>query len=160
MPRIFVSAFAVPDSAIDGVGHVNNLEYIRWMQEAAIVHSAAQGWSRERYLETGTAWVVRSHTIEYLRPAFAGDALSLLTWVAGFRPRSSPRKYLVWRAGDQRVLAEAETLWVFVDRKSGRARSIPEELRAAFEVVPDGDEVLKAVRRGGPGSLLALQRAG
>jgi acyl-CoA thioester hydrolase len=148
VPRILVRDFAVPGAAIDVNGHVNNLEYLRWMQDAAVEHSAARGWPLERYQATRTAWMVRSHSIEYLRPAFAGDALSILTWVADLRPRSSLRRYLVGRTSDQQVLARAETLWVFVDTVTGRARAIPEELRSSFEVVTDPDEAPRLFRHG------------
>jgi acyl-CoA thioester hydrolase len=40
------------------------------MQDIAIEHSAAAGWPMARYVELGAGWVVRSHFIEYLRPAF------------------------------------------------------------------------------------------
>jgi acyl-CoA thioester hydrolase len=150
MSRILVRNFLVPADAIDGMGHVNNLEYVRWMQDAAIEHSAARGWPMERYLRTKTAWVVRKHTIEYVRPAFAGDSISLFTWVAGYRQTSSQRRYLFWRASDQQALVRAETLWVFVDAESGRARPIPAELAADVETAAD-DEVLELARAGGPG---------
>ena len=145
MPRIFRHDFAVPADAIDVQGHVNNLEYLRWMQDVAIRHSAAQGWPMERYLQTGTGWVVRSHTIEYLQSAHAGESLSLLTWVAGLRHHSSPRRYLFWRGSDRQVLAKAETLWVFVESSTGRPRPIPEELRTAFEIVPKDEDVLESL---------------
>ncbi len=150
MPRIFVRTFAVPAEAIDGNRHVNNLEYVRWMQDVAVEHSAARGWPIARYQQTGTAWVVRRHTIEYVRPAFAGDSLSVFTWVAGYRQSSSQRRFLFWRGSDQQLLVRAETLWVFVDAKSGRPRPIPEELASAFEVATD-DEVLQLARRGEAG---------
>jgi acyl-CoA thioester hydrolase len=153
VPRIFVREFTVPETAIDVNHHVNHLEYLRWMQDIAIEHTTARGWPHERYRATRIAWVVRSHSIEYLRPAFAGDALSLVTWVADLRPRSSLRKYLVWRTSDQQVLARAETLWVLVDAGTGRARAIPEELRSSFDVVSDPDEVLRLLNGGGAVSL-------
>jgi hypothetical protein len=66
MPAIYEYQLTVPEAAIDGQGHVNNLEYVRWMQEAAIAHSIAQGWTAARYQEIGAGWVARSHWIEYL----------------------------------------------------------------------------------------------
>ena len=69
--RIFSRRFAVPPEAIDLQGHVSNLAYVGWMQDVAIEHSTAAGWSMRRYQELGAGWVVRSHYIEYLRPAFA-----------------------------------------------------------------------------------------
>jgi acyl-CoA thioester hydrolase len=147
--RIHTCPFTVPPESIDAMGHVNNHEYVRWMQEAATGHSVAQGWPLERYVARGQGWFVRRHTVEYLRPAFAGDALALLTWVASFERSSSPRRYLFYRAADRTVVARAETLWVFVDLRTGAPVRIPAELRSAFEVVADDGEALQ-VARGAP----------
>jgi acyl-CoA thioester hydrolase len=76
MPRIHAYPITVPPQSIDALDHVNNQEYVRWMQEAAIAHSEAQGWPVERYVARGQGWLVRRHTVAYLRPAFAGDALA------------------------------------------------------------------------------------
>ena len=140
MPRIFRQELIVTDDAIDAFGHVNNQRYIAWMQEVATAHSAANGWPMERYLAIGAAWVVRSHFIEYLRPAFAGDALEIATWASSLALREVTRKYQFRRSGQH--LARAETKWVYVDIKSGRPKRIPEELLASFEAVPDDDAEL------------------
>lgn len=150
MPRIFIHRFSVPGDAIDELGHVNNLKYLGWMQDVAIAHSATQGWPLERYVEIGQGWVVQSHFIKYARPAFLGEALTLFTWVAGFSPRSSPRKYLFWRAADRQVVAEAETMWVFVDLKSGHPKHLPEDVRNAFDVVEDPEEVRRLAQAEAP----------
>jgi acyl-CoA thioester hydrolase len=146
MRGVFSHRFIIPDASIDVNGHANNLEYLRWMQEVATAHSDAQGWTLARYLETRTSWVIRSHAIEYLRPAFAGDAILLLTWIGGFEEQESPRHYLFWRERDRKVLAKARTVWVFVDGATGRARTIPEEFRSAFDIVADEKEVLHSIR--------------
>ncbi len=146
MARVFVHRFAVCAESIDALGHVNNLEYLRWMQEGATMHSTEQGWPLARYVELGAGWFVRSHAIEYLRPAYAGETLALLTWVAGFNRSSSPRKYLFYRPGDGQAIARAETLWVFVDFRTGAPARIVKELRAAFEVVADEGEALRAAQ--------------
>ena len=138
--RIYSKRFAVPSEAIDQQGHVNNLAYVAWMQDVAIEHSAAAGWPMERYLTLGAGWVVRSHFIEYLRPAFEGERLAVFTWVPEFTQRSTPRRYFFVRETDRQLLAQAETRWVFVDLTSGRRRPLPDELIAAVEVVPDERE--------------------
>ena len=119
------------------------------MQDVATAHSAAQGWTFERYLAAGAGWFVRSHYIEYLRPAFLGETLAVHTWVSGFTPRSSPRRYLFVRDADQVPVAQAETLWVFVDFATGRPVRIPGDVEAAFPVVPDDDPELQALRAAG-----------
>ena len=138
---IFTKRFVVPAAAIDMQGHVSNLAYVGWMQDVAIEHSTAVGWSMRRYLELGAGWVVRSHFIEYFRPAFADQPISAHTWVPRFDQRSTPRRYLFVRDGDRAVLAEAETIWVFVDLTSGRRRPIPADLLGAFDPMPEEGEV-------------------
>jgi acyl-CoA thioester hydrolase len=145
---LFQQTFTVPETAIDGNGHANNLEYLRWMLAAAQAHSDAAGWTLERYATTRSSWVVRSHHIDYLRPAYASEELTLVTWIGDFEERSSTRHYLLWRERDRKVLAQAQTLWVFVEAGAGRACAIPDAFRAAFEVIPDGKEVLRALRNG------------
>jgi acyl-CoA thioester hydrolase len=143
--RVFSKRFVVSPEAIDVQGHVNNLAYLGWMQDVAIEHSAAVGWPMRRYLELGAGWVVRSHYIEYLRPGFADERVGAHTWVPRFDQRSTPRRYLFVREDDHRVLARAETVWVFVDLTSGRRRPIPSELLGAFDPVEDEDEVRRTL---------------
>ena len=110
MPRIFVEQLSIGADSIDLNGHVNNQEYVRWMQDVATAHSSAQGWNMARYLAAGVTWVIRSHFIEYLRPAFQGDVLLVATWVAGMEAQSSPRRYRFVRARDGKTLVEAADL--------------------------------------------------
>jgi acyl-CoA thioester hydrolase len=135
MPAIFEHALTVGADAIDRQGHANNVEYIRWMQDAAVAHSVAQGWNSERYAQIGGTWFVRSHHIEYLKQAAEADILTIRTWVASLERVRSSRRYRIERAGE--LLARAETEWVWIDTAKGRPRPVPEEVAAAFEVVAD-----------------------
>ena len=38
--------FTVPESAVDQNGHVNNVVYVQWMQDVAVLHSDAVGGTR------------------------------------------------------------------------------------------------------------------
>ena len=133
------------EDAIDVHGHVNNQEYLRWMEEIAIEHSTAQGWPMERYLNSGASWYVRSHFIEYLRPALLGDEIAVCTWVAAMTERELPRRTLFLRnAGHAarfwRGRKPSGPSWIST---RGRAVPIPGEVRSAFEIVELEDEVLR-----------------
>jgi acyl-CoA thioester hydrolase len=65
----------VREDDIDYLAHASNVVYLRWVQEAALGHSTALGFSQSAYLARREAWVVRKHEIEYLRPAILGDRL-------------------------------------------------------------------------------------
>lgn len=145
MPRIRVERFTIDHSSIDLNGHVNNQEYVRWMQDIAMAHSDQQGWTTERYIATRTTWVIRSHFIEYIRPAFAGDEIVAATWVADIGTQSSRRKTRFVRARDGKTVVEAETAWVYCDATNGRPADISPEVRDAFPVVGDEAEVRAAI---------------
>ncbi len=135
MPEIFLHSHVVQTDEIDDLGHANNVFYIAWLQDAAVAHSAAQGWPGPRYHALGQGWVVRSHAIEYLLPAFAGDHVVVETWVASMKKVTSLRRYQIIRQGDGALLATAETNWAFVDLVTGKPVRIPPEVAAAFVVV-------------------------
>jgi len=137
MPAVYEHTLRVRTEEIDRFGHANNLVYLAWMIDAAVAHSAAQGWDADRYERLGAVWVVRSHEIKYVEPAYEGQPVVVRTWVADMTKVSSTRRYKIVRAGDERVLAKAATRWAFVDRGTGRLRAIPEELSESFELVGD-----------------------
>lgn len=121
----------MPAAAIDANGHVNNVEYVRWMQEAAISHADASGCTAATQA-AGASWVVRTHHVEYLRPAWEGEALLIVTWVATAERVRSRRGYLFYREGERELLARGETEWVFIDAETGRPKSIPTEVAGCF----------------------------
>jgi acyl-CoA thioester hydrolase len=134
MEAVYQFNLIVPDDVVDENRHVNNVAYVKWMQDAAIRHSEATGCTQAT-LASGATWVVRTHVIEYHRPAFAGEEITVLTWVANFRKVRSLRRYKFIRVKDHAVLARGETDWVFVDAKTGRPRAIPDHIKNAFEIV-------------------------
>ena len=136
MEALYRIEIIVPAEAVDRNRHVNNVAYVQWMQDAAIQHSAVTGCTRMTEA-IGATWVARMHRIEYLSPAFAGEAITVLTWVADFRKVRSLRRYKFVRAADQKLLAQGETDWVLIDVATGRPREIPTEMAKLFELVSD-----------------------
>jgi acyl-CoA thioester hydrolase len=143
MPAIYEHKLIVSQQEIDRLGHVNNIEYLQWMQDAATAHSTAQGWPGSRYGELGAGWVVRSHKIEYLAPALLDDAVVVKTWVANFEKIRSLRKFKIFREADNTVLAIAETQWVFICFQRRQPRRVPDEVRNAFIIVSESEEVMQ-----------------
>jgi acyl-CoA thioester hydrolase len=130
----------VADDEIDEQGHANNVVYVAWMQAAAVAHSAALGWTAERYQQLGMGWVARSHTIEYLRPALAGDEIIVQTHVADMKKVTSTRIYRIIRPADGELLAKAETHWAFINYATGKPTRIPAEIAHAYPIAPHGGD--------------------
>jgi acyl-CoA thioester hydrolase len=136
---IYEDTFTVPESAIDENGHVNNVAFVQWMQDVAIRHFDAAG-GRDAMQAAGGAWVVRSHQVEYLLPAFAGERVQVLTWVANLNRALSLRRYRFLRAADGKLLVRGETQWVFVSAQTGRPLRIPAELQQVLPILPQANE--------------------
>ena len=136
---IYRYEFTVPESAVDINGHVNNVVYVQWMQDVAVEHSKTVGGTDVMHAEGGT-WVVHSHKVEYLSPAFANEELAALTWVANFRKVRSVRRHKFFRKSDNKLLARGETECVFVDAENGRPKMIPDEIVKLFPLVAEEDE--------------------
>lgn len=133
---VYCEEFEVPPDAIDRNGHVNNVAFVRWMQDVATRHFASGG-GVPLMEAAGAMWVARAHRIEYRAPAFAGDRIQARTWIADFGRARSLRRYEFRRVCDGALLVRAETDWVFVRADNGRPCAIPEALKAAFVAVAD-----------------------
>ncbi|MDR0390437.1 MAG: acyl-CoA thioesterase [Planctomycetaceae bacterium] len=132
MYKIYSHRVLVLSSDVDVNGHANNVCHLRWMNSAAVEHSRVNGWSPERYIELGETWFARRHTIDYLSPVLEGDELDIQTWISELKVIRSVRKYRFIRVSDGAIIAEAETLWAFVNLKTGRPTKIPNEVTDCF----------------------------
>ena len=137
MNPIYHYHFIIPTEAQDENGHVNNVHFVQWMQDVAVRHYEHMG-GRLPTQSIGATWVVRSHQIEYLLPAFPGDRIQVRTWVATMRRVRSLRRYEFVRVLDNKLLVRGQTDWVFVDTGTGRPMAVPDNILALFNLLPDG----------------------
>ena len=132
-PAPFVLATEVGEADIDMLGHASNIAYLRWVQDAAVAHSAAVGLDMEGYSQLGAVFVVRRHEIDYLRPVVRGELLELRTWIDSASAAKCKRATEIVRVGAaELVVARAMTTWGFVELTSGRPTRIPDSVRVAF----------------------------
>ncbi len=128
--KAFSHRFTVPPEDIDELGHVSNVSWVRWVQDAATAHSLAVGLGFDAYKKLGVVWVVRRHDIEYLGAAYEGEAIEAWTWVDSMRGATSLRRTL-FRRGETE-LAHAATTWVLLSIATGRPTRVPKELLARY----------------------------
>ena len=113
----------VTSADIDDLGHVNNVVYLRWVQEVAAAHweYAAPSALKSKY-----AWVVLRHEIDYKNQAFLNDEITGLTWVGTHNGPKFDR--FVKIQSEKKVFAEAKTTWCLLDARSLRPVRIPQEI--------------------------------
>lgn len=116
----------------DAYGHVNNTNYLRYMQEAAFDASAAAGYDAQCYEDMQRSWHIHATDIEYLRPAKYGDEIEVTTHVIDARRVTSRRAYELRNVTTGDMVAKATSDWAFLDTVTGRPAAIPDDMLHAL----------------------------
>ena len=134
-PRPPVDVVEVPGGAydvhvrfsdVDVYGHVNNVKYFEYFQEARIRLMVAQG----RELGDGFHLVVAQTDVDYKRPIlFRAEPYECRTWVSQVGRTSAVFESVV--LDGEQVLARARVVGVCIDSATGRPAPVPWDFRAA-----------------------------
>jgi len=131
----FEMTVRVEPADIDALGHVNNIVYLRWVQDVAGAHWFSAAPAED---QAGLVWMVVRHEIDYLASAGPGEDVVLRTWVGSAAGLRFDRHTEVLRAGDRKVLAKAKTVWVPIDAATGRPKRVSDRVRQMFSIAGSG----------------------
>ncbi len=130
-----IMSLRVGPEHIDVLGHVNNCEYLKWMEDVAWDHCQHLNMTYEKWQELGYAWVARHTEIDYFLPAFENEELLAATWVSeNDKKVSMKRSYEIKRASDGKTLIRGFTKWICINLKSGKAARMPKEFVDGFDL--------------------------
>lgn len=123
----FSHSFAVEKADIDELGHVNNVAYVRWIQDVAVAHwnEVVTDEQREKYF-----WVVVRHELDYKKPAFENEEIIATTWVGEWTAVTCERFTEIRRDGE--LLVKGRTVWCMCDRITSKPARISKELITHF----------------------------
>ena len=124
---LFEYKITIKPEDIDELGHVNNVVYLRWVQQVAAAHWNSRALSpiTSKYL-----WVVLRHEIDYLRPALLNDEITAQTWVSSMEGVKSVRNVKFSVNGND--LAQAKTVWCLLDALTMKPKRIGEDIKNIF----------------------------
>ena len=120
----------------DAFGHLNQAALLTLLERARW-DALARGPGMDLFDRNGVWPAVRKTTIEYRAPAFARDVLRVETTVAARGTTSMTLRHVVRRISDDAAVAEAEMVFVCIDRL-GRATPIPDEIARFLGPRPSG----------------------
>jgi acyl-CoA thioester hydrolase len=123
----FSHSFRVQPGDIDAQGHVNNVTYLRWIQDVAVAHwfHAATKEQQDKY-----AWVVVRHEIDYKKQAFENEEISATTWVGEWSKVTCERFTEISRGDD--LIVKGRTVWCMLDRETAKPARIASDLIEQF----------------------------
>lgn len=112
---------------IDFMGHVNNANYLNWVQEAVLSHwrKIAPPQAVAEHL-----WVALKHEITYRKPAFLDDQVIASVVVEKVQGASAFYDTVIKRG--EEVLAEVKSRWCCLDAETLRPSRIASEIAALF----------------------------
>lgn len=127
-PR-FTIPITIHPSDIDALGHVNNVVYVRWVQDVAAAHwdTVAPDSLRLRF-----RWVVLRHEVDYRSAAFLSDKLVGETWVGDHYGARFERFVRVFSTATGKEMAEAKTIWCMLDAATMKPVRITPEVLAVL----------------------------
>jgi acyl-CoA thioester hydrolase len=123
------SFFRVRQYECDAYGHLNNVNYVRYLQEAIVEANASSGYALAQSAAAGWRWRTRRLDIQYLRPARYGDTVELQVSAPGGEAEFVRRGCEYRLAGSGDLVAQASVEAVPVDVVSGRPVELPQALQ-------------------------------
>ena len=117
---------------LDALRHVNNANYVHYVEQAALDAATAAGWSLAEQLAAGGRFRAVTHDLEYLEAALYGEALSVVTWPDALTAETLDRRTWICRAAAPRPVLRAASRYAWVDAETGKVRTMPVALRAAL----------------------------
>ena len=115
---------------LDDLNHVNNVQYLYWVQEVSQAH-----WDnlihKKKFLEKGI-WVVRSHKIEYKNLTKLNDKIIISTYVKNVKGYLSERSVVIKLKKTEKILVKCLTELCFIDLKTQKLKKIPQEIIKLF----------------------------
>jgi acyl-CoA thioester hydrolase len=114
---------------LDAMGHLNNVEFLRFFETAriAFIQDLAPGHSptdRSRF-----GFIFAECHINYRAPAFFGDELRVFIEPGELRRSSLQLDFRMVRQGDGRLVADGYGVLVGYDYSAGRPQPVPDALR-------------------------------
>ncbi len=124
----FSHSFRVSAEDIDANGHVNNVAYVRWIQEVAVAHwiSVTDEATREKL-----TWMLTRHEIDYKKQTFENEEVTITTWV-GEPTRVTWERFTEINRGEDLVV-KARSIWCLIDRETSRPTRITSDLKEVFQ---------------------------
>ncbi len=131
--RIFESTHKVRGYECDFYGHVNNANYLNFLEFARMELLEALGLTLVKLKAAGIHIVIRRVDIQYKFPAEYHEEIVIRTRMKGYTGATGTFQQQILRKCDEKLLADAEVTWACTNQE-GRAVRMPQILRTALQI--------------------------
>lgn len=118
---------------IDFVGHVNNINYIRWMENGRVRLLEAMGLPVTTIAEKeGILPILTETSITYKKPLFLQNKVKIAIWVSRLNNASAIMEFRFWNEKEE-LCATGWQKGLFIDSKSMKPIRLSGKTKEAFE---------------------------
>lgn len=119
MNLIHSKQIKVAQEHIDQNNHVNNVQYVHWVEEAAAEH-----WEKlkDQTEYINDFWMLLDHHIQYKKQAYLNDVITINTYPLPPDGVKQPRKVEFYR--NDELLVDSSTLWLLFDRETKKIKRL------------------------------------
>jgi len=115
---------------LDALQHVNNSNYVSFLEQAALDAVSPHGWDLPAQIAAGGRLAAVRHDLEYLDAALYGETLAITTWLTAADANGVERHTLLHRGDPRRPLLQARSHYQWIAAAGPTA--LPAALREAF----------------------------
>jgi len=108
---------------IDELNHVNNVVYLKWVNDASDKHWAILSNDQ---INAKYFWVCLRHEIDYISQAFLGDEITIKTWVGESKGVKSIRYVNIYKG--EILISKAASTWCLFDATSQKPIRIRKDI--------------------------------
>ena len=127
--QIYTQEITVGVTDLDELQHVNNVQYVQWVQNIAEAHwkSRATDIILKKYF-----WVLVKHCIQYKSEAKLNDVILLKTYVVKSVGLTSNRKVEMYHKSSGKLIVSSETVWCLMSHDTKKPARIPADIENLF----------------------------
>ncbi|RIA09977.1 acyl-CoA thioester hydrolase [Flavobacteriaceae bacterium MAR_2010_72] len=127
--QVLETTLKVTKDHLDAIHHVNNVQYVQWVQDVAEKHWNSKATSE---ILNNYFWVLLSHHIQYKGQAVLDDVLTLKTFVTKSEGVTSTRMVEIHNNASGKLLTTSETNWCLMSRATLKPARITQEIIDLF----------------------------
>lgn len=120
MNLIYEKNIVVTEEHIDQNNHVNNVQYVHWVEEMAAEH---WNYVREKTDYPEDVWMLLDHHIQYKKQVYLGDIITVKTYPKSPEGIRQPRKVEFYCHGQ--LVVDSHALWVLFDKNTRKIKRLP-----------------------------------
>lgn len=127
--QIYSKEITVTASDLDELQHVNNVQYVQWVQDIAEAHWTAKA---SKAILNNYFWVLLNHHIQYKSEAKLDDVIVITTFVVKSEGLTSTRRVEMHNKKSNKLIVSSETIWCLMKYATKKPTRIPEGISNLF----------------------------